>query len=98
MKKNNGDVVKALTMVTQIGISMLVSVLGSGFIGLKLDQWLSTDCFFVIFLIMGILAAFRSLYFLTKQFYARNLEKEQKEQEYFNQLDRERERKRKNNF
>ena len=40
---------------------------------------------------MGVMASFRTLYFLTKQFYSKNLEKEKAEQEYFDAMKRERE-------
>ncbi len=91
LKKEDRKVLRAFSMVSQIGISMIVPVLISGFIGLKLDQWLSTSFWFIIFLIMGVMAAFRSLYFLTRQFYSKDLEKEKAEQEYFDAMKRERE-------
>lgn len=78
-------------MITQIGISMLTPIFMCVFIGLKLDQWLSTKYWFMIFLVLGILAAFRSVYVLTKKFYSKDLDREIKEQEYFDNLKRERE-------
>ncbi len=91
MGKKNTKVLKAFSMISQVGISMITPVLISCFIGLKLDEWFSTSYWFIIFLIMGVLAAFRSLYFLTRQFYSKNLEKEKAEQEYFDAMRRERE-------
>lgn len=91
LRKGNRDVAKVLVMISQIGISMVIAILGSCFIGLKLDEWFSTRCFFIIFLIIGIVAAFRNLYHQTKGFYAADLEREQKEQDYFRELERERE-------
>ena len=95
MKKEQNKVFKALSMISQVGITMMTPILISGFIGMKLDQWLSTGYWFIIFLIMGVLAAFRSLYLLTRQFYSGDLEKEQAEQEYFNSMKREREQRKK---
>lgn len=95
MKKEDRKVFRAFSMVSQMGISMITPVLISGFIGLKLDQWFATGYWFVIFLIVGVLAAFRSLYFLTRQFYSHDLEKEKAEQEYFDSMKREREQKKK---
>ena len=95
MKKEKNKVFKALAMISQIGITMMTPLLISGFIGMKLDEWFSTGCWFIIFLIMGVLAAFRSLFLLTRQFYSNDLAKEQAEQEYFNSMKREREQRKK---
>lgn len=84
---------KSLMMVSQIGISMLTPIFICVFIGLKLDSWLSTGYWFIIFLILGILSAFRSAYVLLKRFYARDLEREKREQQYFDDLIRERDKK-----
>lgn len=97
LKKEKKKVLKAFSMVSQVGISMITPVLISSFVGLKLDQWFSTGYWFIIFLIMGVLAAFRSLYFLTRQFYSGDLEKEKAEQEYFDSMKREREQRREEN-
>ncbi len=96
LKKEEKKVLRAFSMVSQVGLTMVTPVLISGFIGLKLDQWFSTDYWFIIFLIIGVLAAFRSLYFLTKQFYSKDLEKEKAEQEYFDSMKREREQRKEN--
>ena len=93
MKKDDKKVLKAFSMVSQVGLTMITPVFISGFIGLKLDEWLGCGYWFIIFLIIGVLAAFRSLYFLTRQLYSKDLEKEKAEQEYFNSMKREREQK-----
>lgn len=93
MKKEDKKVLKAFSMVSQVGLTMITPVLISGFIGLKLDEYFGSGYWFIIFLIMGVLAAFRSLYFLTRQLYSKDLEKEKAEQEYFNSMKREREQK-----
>lgn len=91
MKKEDKKVLKAFSLVSQVGLTMITPVLISSFIGLKLDQWFATGYWFIIFLIMGVLAAFRSLYFLTREFYSKDLKKEKAEQEYFNSMKKERE-------
>ena len=93
MKKEDKKVLKAFSMVSQVGLTMITPVLISGFIGLKLDEYFGSGYWFIIFLIMGVLVAFRSLYFLTRQLYSKDLEKEKAEQEYFNSMKREREQK-----
>ena len=77
-------------MITQIGLSMLTPIFICVFIGLKLDQWFSTQYWFIILLFFGILAAFRSVYMLTKRFYSKDLDREIKEQKYFDDLKKER--------
>ena len=70
----------------QLGISMMVPVGLCFFLGYKLDQWLSTRYFVMVFLFLGFAAGFRSVYMITKGFYAKDLEREKKEQEYFADL------------
>ncbi len=85
MKKDH-IIWKSLATISQMGIAMMVPILIGLFIGIKLDGWLSTNCWFFIFLMAGILAAFRNAYLFTKSFYAKDLEKELKKQKYFDDL------------
>ncbi|MCR5792683.1 MAG: AtpZ/AtpI family protein [Lachnospiraceae bacterium] len=73
-------------MITQIGISMLVPVFLCAFLGLWLNKIFSVDYLFIIFVILGVLAAFRSVYQLTRQFYQKDLDREIEEQRYFDEL------------
>lgn len=86
MVKSDRTVMKSLMMITQIGISMLTPIFLSVFVGFKLDQWLSTSCWFIILLILGILAAFRNVYLLTRRFYSKELKHELERQKYFEDL------------
>lgn len=65
-KKHNRDVVKALSMVSQLGITMLVPIVLCFFLGRWLDNMLGTGCLMIIFTILGILAAYRNLFAITK--------------------------------
>lgn len=65
-KKHNRNVIKALSMVSQIGITMLVPIVLCFFIGRWLDERFGTKCFMIIMIILGILAAYRNLFALTK--------------------------------
>ncbi len=85
-KKENSQILKALFMITQIGISMLVPVFLCAFLGLWLNKIFSVDYLFIIFVILGVLAAFRSVYQLTRQFYQKDLDREIEEQRYFDEL------------
>lgn len=84
--KGNGPVVKGLLMITQIGISMIVPIFLGAYLGHRIDRWLGTGFFFLIFLFFGILAAFRNIYKLTKPFYAEDLKRERAEQAYWDSL------------
>ena len=84
--KSNNQVVKALSLILQIGITMLTPIFLSLFIGIQLDKWLKTGFFVIIFLVMGVAAAFRSVYYLTKNFYAKDLKREEEELKYFSDL------------
>lgn len=77
-------------MITQIGISMIVPIFLGAFIGYQLDRLFGTGFLFLVFLLLGILAAFRNIYKLTKPFYAEDLKREEKEQAYWDSLKKER--------
>lgn len=89
MKKEDKNVVKSFVMVTQVGLSMMTPIFLCAFLGVYLDKALQTTYWFIILLVLGILAAFRNVYYLTRQFYKEDLEREQKEQEYFKNLQKE---------
>lgn len=84
------EVVKALSMVFQLSLSVIVPIALCVFIGYKLDTWLGTGYISVICIFMGIAAGIRSAYMITKGFYAKDLEREKKQQEYFDDLYRQR--------
>ena len=76
-KKTNHDVFKALALITQLGIGMLVPVVLCFFIGRWLDNLLNTGFFIIIFLILGILAAYRNLFVYTRPLLKGTKEREQ---------------------
>lgn len=82
MKNTVRPVIKALFMVTQIGISMLVPIFLCLFFGRFLDERFGTGCWFLIFLFLGIAAAFRNIFHLLKPFFAADLEREKQQQAY----------------
>ncbi|MDR7869484.1 MAG: AtpZ/AtpI family protein [Tissierellaceae bacterium] len=68
MKKDNNykDTLKNLTLISQIGVSMVSPILLGVFIGQLLDNWLETGSFFVITLIiLGAGAGFINLFKIT---------------------------------
>lgn len=84
--KNNKDVSKGIAMISQIGFTMITPIALCSFIGYQLDKRLSTNSWFIIFLVLGFLTAFRNVYHLTRQFYAKDKAKEDKELEYLASL------------
>ncbi len=61
-KITNSEIIKALAMVTQIGMAMFVCVgIGLAF-GMWLDKVFGTGYWTIVFLFIGILAGIRSLF------------------------------------
>lgn len=87
--KKNSDVIKGIIMITQIGLTMLVPIFLCVFIGYQLDRYFKTSIWFIVFLILGMLAAFRNVYVLTKQFYAKDKAREDAELRYIEGLKKE---------
>lgn len=79
-------VMKAVVMISQIGITMLVPIFLCLYIGIKMDEWLDTSFITIIGIILGIMAAFRNVYLITKQFYAKDKAKEDEKLKYFESL------------
>nr|WP_295678276.1 AtpZ/AtpI family protein [uncultured Lachnoclostridium sp.] len=93
--KNKSSVVKGILMVSQIGISMLVPIFLCVFVGRKLDDWLGTSYITLIGLVLGIMAAFRNIYIMTKSFYAKDKAREDAELSRLDEMKKERERRKK---
>ena len=79
-------IVRSFMMVSQIGISMLVPIFLCLFFGMKLNDWFSSVYFVPVFLFLGIGAAFRNVYYLTKSFYAKDKKREDEELAYIENL------------
>lgn len=86
MSKKSKKILKSFSMVTQIGISMLTPIAISGFIGYEIDKYLHTQYAFLGMLVLGIGAAFRSVYMITKPFYAPDMKKEHERLQYMEDL------------
>ncbi len=86
LKKSDKAVWNALVMVTQVGITMMVPIFLCVFVGRWLDDFFQTDYLFIIFVLLGVFAAFRNVYLLMRKFYAKDLEKEDAQLRYFAKL------------
>ena len=60
--KGQRSVIRALALVSQLSINMLVPVFLSLLIGMKLDALLGTGFLTLIMLLLGIMAALRSMF------------------------------------
>jgi len=65
-KKEIRQLVKMLSLITQIGISMMTPIFLCIFVGYKIDERFNTS-FTIIFLILGFLAGIRNCYILLKK-------------------------------
>ncbi|MDD5934005.1 MAG: AtpZ/AtpI family protein [Clostridiales bacterium] len=84
--KSDKKVLKSFVLITQIGITMIVPIFLCLFVGMKLDEWFKTNFITIIGIILGILAAFRNVYVMTKQFYLKDKEKEDAQLRYIQEL------------
>lgn len=82
----NSKVIRALMLVTQLGISMMVPIFLCVFAGGFIDKKAGTGCFMPILLLLGIGAAFRNVYLLLRPFYAADKAREDAELAYIEQL------------
>lgn len=85
-EKKDHAVRKALVMVSQVGISMITPVMLCGIIGYYMDRRSGASFWFILFVILGIMAAFRNVYYMLRKFYQKDLKEENERQRYENQL------------
>jgi len=66
-KKRN--VYKALAMITQFSINMLVPIFLCTFAGIYLDKWLGTSFIVIILFFLGAAAGFRNIIIMSRDIY-----------------------------
>ena len=86
MNKKEKNILRAFAMVSQISITILVPICLSGWIGWWLNGQFHTQIWFVIMIVLGIGAAFRNVYYLTKSFYSEDMRKEHERLQYIEAL------------
>jgi len=69
MNRKERNTLKALSMITQFGINMLVPIFLCVFIGIKADQLLGTSFIVIIMFFLGAAAGFRNIYIMSKDIY-----------------------------
>lgn len=72
MKKDNRSVHKALAMITQFGINMLVPIFMCTFLGIFLDKKLGTSFLVIILFFVGAAAGFRNIMLMSRDIYGRD--------------------------
>ncbi|MDO4764774.1 MAG: AtpZ/AtpI family protein [Eubacteriales bacterium] len=83
----NRDSLKALAMLTQMGITMIVPIGLGLFAGVFLDRKLNTaPIFLLIFILLGIVAGFRNIYQMTRSFLKSPAEMEKKQQKILDEM------------
>ncbi len=68
LKKSSKSILQNLALISQVGIMMLVPIVGGVLLGAFIDGYLKTNgIFLIIFILLGVGSAFRNLYVLSKQ-------------------------------
>ncbi|MBI4764980.1 MAG: AtpZ/AtpI family protein [Deltaproteobacteria bacterium] len=68
MQEETRKYIKLLALVSTMGISMVLAIVIAIAIGYYLDKWFQTSpLFFLIFMILGIVAGFRNIYVIMKR-------------------------------
>jgi len=88
MKKETGKVVKSFTLILQLGLNVIACLIVSCGIGYLIDRHFQTKCWFIVFLILGMITAYRNCYYMLKGFYTKDKSNKQKQYEYIQNLTR----------
>ncbi len=67
--KYSRNVYRALAMISQFGINMLVPIFMCSFIGILLDKKLGTSYWVIILFLVGAMAGFRNVFIFAKRIY-----------------------------
>lgn len=68
MKKENRPILKALSLILQLGITMMVPIFLCLFLGIWLDRLFGTGFLVIVLLVLGMLAGFRNAYYMVQSF------------------------------
>ena len=65
--REHKQVFKMITLISQVGITMLSSIFICGLIGYWIDNRFETHTF-IVFLVLGVAGGYRAVYSLVRQF------------------------------
>ena len=75
-KNYNRSVYQALALVSQFGISMLVPIFLSSFLGILIDRYFDTSFWVIILFFVGALAGFRNIFQMAQKIYGKQERRE----------------------
>lgn len=79
MNRDKRDFLRSLSMVSSMGISVVLAIGIGVWFGLTLDRWLGTKpWFFYIFMLIGIAAGFKNIYVIAGQEIHRDDDRDQR--------------------
>lgn len=67
--KYDKSIFKALTLITQFSVNMLVPIVMCTFLGMFIDRKFGTSLWVVILFFVGALAGFRNIYIFAKKIF-----------------------------
>lgn len=71
MNENNHQVLKMLALISQIGITVLTTIFMSMGLGYLIDRFFGTKLM-AVFIVLGVMASFRSAYILIRRYIGNN--------------------------
>ena len=80
-EKNKREIFKALSLILQIGLSILVCMAMSMGIGYYLDKLFNTRFIILLFMVIGFLASIRSMLVLTGKYKPGQMNKDEEQKE-----------------
>ena len=88
--KEKRDISYMFSLVTQLGISMMVPIFLCMFVGIYINKYIDNGIIIVISMIVGCIVAFRNVYLLLAGSFVKDLEKENEEIKYYKELEEKR--------
>lgn len=68
MEEKDRQLIRTLAVLSTVGISMVAATVLGLFIGYQVDRWLDTSPWFTaLFLLIGIIAGFRNLFYYVRK-------------------------------
>lgn len=89
--KEKRKILYGISLITQIGITMIVPMFLCLFIGIKASEYWGKEYLVMISLFLGMIVSFRNAYHLTKKMFLKDKIKEDEKRKYFDDIKKERE-------
>ena len=86
-KKEKRTITYMISLITQVGISMIVPIFLCMFIGIKVNKYIDAPIIVLVSVLFGCVVSFRNVYVLVRSIYAKDMEKENKELAYYKELE-----------